>query len=65
MTVLEDKFNKAIDDRKFSILEITGFAKEPRLALIAGAAIGYQLALDFCKEQFDKYDNVMIQETSS
>lgn len=43
---LEERFNKAIDDRNFNVLEITGFAKEPRLALLAGAAIGYQLGLD-------------------
>jgi len=46
MSELEDKFDKAIDEAHFNFLEITGFQKIPMLAVKAGIAIGYRLALD-------------------
>lgn len=46
MSTLETRLSQAIKDRSFNVLEITGFRVEPDLALLAGAAIGYQLGLD-------------------
>ena len=45
MSELEDRFGKAIDDAKFTLAEVQGFMVKPRLALIAGIAIGYRLAI--------------------
>ena len=42
---LEKELRKAVKEHKFSFLEITGFKTDPNLALLAGAAIGYQLAI--------------------
>ena len=36
----------AIEAKRFNFLEIRGFQTKPRLALIAGAAIGYALAIE-------------------
>jgi len=43
---LENRFGQAIDDAKFTLAEVQGFMVKPRLALVAGVAIGYRLALD-------------------
>lgn len=40
---LEERFNKEIDKRNFSFFELTGFQKNPRLAILAGMAIGYKM----------------------
>ena len=41
----------AIEARRFNFLEIRGFQTKPRLALIAGAAIGYALAIEDFQKQ--------------
>ncbi len=41
----------AIDARRFNFWEIRGFQTKPRLALIAGAAIGYSLAIEDFQKQ--------------
>ena len=41
----------AIEARRFNFLEIRGFQTKPRLALIAGAAIGYALASEDFQKQ--------------
>jgi len=48
---------KEIENRKFNVLEITGFKADPKLALLAGASIGYQLGLDFYEQLLNSYDN--------
>lgn len=45
---------KEIENKKFNILEISGFKINPDLALLAGAAIGYQLGLTHCKQLLNK-----------
>lgn len=35
-----------MDKRKFNLFEIQGFRSRPDLAILAGMAIGYSLALD-------------------
>ena len=46
MEDLEEKFNKAIEDANFKILEMEGFRSDPVLGLRAGMAMGYQIACD-------------------
>jgi hypothetical protein len=41
----------AIEARRFNFLEIRGFQTKPRLAMIAGAAIGYALAIEDFQQQ--------------
>lgn len=43
---LENRFDKEIKNRKFNFLEIAGFEVKPNLAIKAGMAIGYQMAID-------------------
>jgi len=43
---LEQKFEQAIEDAKFSFFEWQGFISKPKLALIAGMAIGYKIAIE-------------------
>lgn len=47
-TTIENRLSEEIDKANFNFLEIQGFMTTPRLALIAGAAIGYRLGLDDC-----------------
>ena len=46
MTETEDKINTAIDNANFNFFELEGFKAKPRLALLAGAAIGYRLGFE-------------------
>ena len=49
MTNLETRFHAEIDKAHFTLFEIEGFRKDPRLALIAGLAMGYKMATeDYC-----------------
>jgi len=41
---LEDRFNAEIKARKFTLVEMIGFGRKPKLAIKAGMAIGYKLA---------------------
>jgi hypothetical protein len=50
MKDLQKRLEEAIDSYEFSYIEALGFQSRPRLALIAGAAIGYKMACD----EFDK-----------
>ena len=43
---LMERISKEIKNREFNVFEMTGFRFDPNLALIVGAAIGYQLGLD-------------------
>ncbi len=43
---LEEEFKEKIKEKNFSVLEIAGFSEKPELALMAGMAMGYILALD-------------------
>ncbi len=54
MDTMKDEFNKAIDEAGFSTLELMGFSADPRLALLAGANIGYLLAIKFFQAETDK-----------
>ena len=45
MTLLE-QFEQEFEKRKFSPVEIMGFVTNPKLAVIAGMAIGYLMAID-------------------
>lgn len=55
---LEARMEAAIEARRFNFLEIRGFQTKPRLALIAGAAIGYALAI----EDFQKQNKLILKE---
>jgi len=50
MNDLEKRFEEEIDRVKFDIFEIKGFQAQPKLALIAGMAIGYRIAINDLKE---------------
>ena len=43
---MNKRFDEAIKNAEFKVLEIAGFAKQPILALKAGMAIGYKMACD-------------------
>lgn len=45
MSKLRERFDKEVENRKFNFFEITGFKSQPKLALIAGMAIGYGMAI--------------------
>ena len=46
MSELEERFYRKYDEIKFNALEMGGFKSSPRLAVVAGIAIGYKMALD-------------------
>jgi len=46
MTDLISRLQTAIDKEKFTHIQIDGFGLRPSLALLAGAVIGYRLALE-------------------
>ena len=43
---LIERFKEAIDDQHFTVFEIAGFKDKPDLALLAGMAIGYKMAIE-------------------
>lgn len=43
---LSARLEKAIEDKRFNMFELKGFMDKPKLALMAGAAIGYSMALN-------------------
>lgn len=43
---LEERFEERIEKEQYNILEWTGFKKSPMLALKAGIAMGYLMALN-------------------
>jgi len=51
---LESRLEKAIEHKKFNFLEMRGFMDKPRLALMAGAAIGYAQAMEEAKDMLNK-----------
>lgn len=51
---MEQRINAAIDARRFNFFEIRGFQSQPRLALIAGAAIGYRMAVEDFERNLNK-----------
>jgi hypothetical protein len=46
MNDLEKRFETTIENRKFTSLELWGFAAQPKLAVKAGMALGYEMAID-------------------
>ena len=54
---LKEKIIKEIEDVNFDSMEMAGFKKNPRWALIAGALIGYSLALDEFADSMEKQIN--------
>ena len=51
---LESRLEKAIELKRFNFFEMRGFMDKPRLALMAGAAIGYMQAMKEFKEDLNK-----------
>ena len=51
---LEKEFENAYKEAKFNFFEITGFQKIPKLAVIAGMAIGYKLAIASIETYMEK-----------
>jgi hypothetical protein len=45
MSDLDKKFDEEIENQSFTIFEMTGFMENPKLALKAGVAIGYAMAI--------------------
>ena len=52
MNDLKERFEKQFEDMQFNILEITGFQANPKLAVLAGMSIGYQMGLEDAKQKF-------------
>ena len=46
MSELEKRFESAIEQARFNVLEMKGFQSQPKLAIMAGMAIGYKMALN-------------------
>ena len=46
MNKMQIRLNKAIKKAKFNLFEIAGFKVDHKLSLLAGAAIGYKLAME-------------------
>ena len=46
MSELEKRFENAIEQASFNVLEMKGFQSQPKLAIMAGMAIGYKMALN-------------------
>jgi hypothetical protein len=51
MSRLDKCFDEEIENQAFTIFEMRGFIAQPKLALKAGMAIGYKMALDDCASQ--------------
>lgn len=62
MMDLKERFEQAVDDAKFTLSEVQGFQVKPRLALIAGVAIGYGLSL---KEQMEAKKDICIRKEAA
>lgn len=43
---LEKRFEQKIRDAEFNLFEISGFQQQPKLALMAGMAIGYKMGME-------------------
>jgi len=48
---LLERFDKAFEDQNFTELEMRGFQTVPKLAFIAGAAAGWNMALECLMEK--------------
>jgi len=46
MNKLEERFDSEIEKRTFTVFEMKGFMVSPKLAIKAGMAIGYKMAID-------------------
>lgn len=53
MNKLEERFREELNKANFSFFESMGFQKNPELALLAGMAIGYKLALSDHQKNID------------
>jgi len=53
MTKLMDRFESELENCKFNIFEIKGFQVQPKLAILAGIAIGYKLACEDIKKEIN------------
>lgn len=51
MSELEKRFDIEIENKTFTAFEMKGFMVQPKLALKAGMAIGYLMALEDCASQ--------------
>lgn len=51
MNELAKRFDREVENRAFTLFEIKGFMVDPKLALKAGMAIGYKMALEDCSAQ--------------
>jgi hypothetical protein len=60
---LEDRMESAIEARQFNFLEIRGFQSKPLLALIAGSAIGYALAIEDFKKTNTEAHGLAVAST--
>lgn len=58
---LENKLKKSIEEEKFTPAEIMGFITEPNLALLAGACIGYKLAMADFKNKLEEINAKVTQ----
>ena len=51
---LLDRFNEQIERMDFSVLGMTGFLENPKLAMVSGMAIGYSMAIEDVQKQIGK-----------
>ena len=61
---LEERFEQEIKERAFNLLEITGFENKPSLALKAGMAMGYSMAVDDFTELSKKLKEYEVDVTN-
>jgi len=55
---MKKRFEAEIEKRGFNAFEMAGFMTQPKLALMVGAAIGYQIACDDFKKQHEQFKEI-------
>ena len=59
MSKLEKRFEAEINTKNFNMFEWAGFRAQPRLALMAGMAIGYGIAMSDIEEKLEGIKNAI------
>jgi len=59
-SALSKLFAEVVEKANFTFLEIQGFREKPKLALMAGMAIGYKLALEEIEKIWIKNNEISI-----
>jgi len=62
MSNLIDRFNDVLNEQSFTPLELVGFNSNSNLALLAGMALGYSVAVEDFANSFPKNDGLKESE---